>query len=423
MTLGRDIGRNLWRVFSPAAWLWEFSLVSWALLASYFLYGRHGHLDWLGHALGRDFINAWTAGHLIWTGQIADIFDPHRFLGHERALFDRRLPFHFWSYPPPNLFLVAPLGFTGYFTGFALWSAAGVAALVPTARLWAREHWLRVLLVLSPAVPTDIGLGQNGAFTAALLISGLCLMDTRPALAGALLGLLIFKPQIAVVLPVMVLAGRRWRTMGAAATVAAAVLLLSWLVFGTVAWKGFFGPTLTTQAVMLKQGRGPFEWMMPSAYMAARCLKLTARQAALVQIPFSLAAMAAVAFEWVRKDRPLELRAAVTMVAPFVASPQAFNYDLIPVCAAALVLWRRDPIPWLGVGLALLAWATPVLMLALTDPLTWKGMEWARIPFAPVVLAALMVRLTTLRASPGERGQPPTRAASRSIAAHSASNT
>ena len=119
------------RLIGPGAWLWELSLVSWALLASYFVWGREGHLDWTRHALGRDFINAWTAGHLVWSGQVADIFDPRRFLGHERALFDRRLPFHFWSYPPPNLFLVAPLGFTGYFTGLALWSLAGIAALPP----------------------------------------------------------------------------------------------------------------------------------------------------------------------------------------------------------------------------------------------------------------------------------------------------
>jgi hypothetical protein len=379
--------RAVWRIIGPSAWLWELSLIAWAMLASYFVIGREGHLDWTGHALGRDFINYWSAGHMIWAGQIPDIFDPRRFLGHEHALFDPRLPFHFWSYPPPNLFLVAPLGFTSYFVGLALWSLAGLVALAPAVRLWTRHNWLRLLLVLSPAVPTNIGLGQNGAFTAALLIAGLCLIDTRPALAGALLGLLIFKPQIAVLLPVVVLAGRRWRTLWAAAAVVVAVLLLSWLAFGTDAWKGFFGPTLTTQGIMLKQGRGPFMWMMPSAYMAARALKFSAPMAGLIQAPFSLAAIGVVWFEWSRKGRPLELRAATTMIATFVATPQAFNYDLIPACAAALVLWRRDPIAWLGLGLAMLVWATPVVML---------GLDKIHAPVAPLVLTAAMIRLVTL---------------------------
>ena len=79
--------------------------------------------------------------------------------------------------------------------------------------------------------------------------------------------------------------------------------------------------------------------------------------------------------------------AAVTMIATFVASPQAFNYDLIPACAAALVLWRRDPIPWLGLGLAMLVWATPVVML---------GLEHLHAPVAPLVLTAAMIRLATL---------------------------
>ena len=189
-------------------WLWELSLLGWAILASYFTLGRHGHLDWTHHAIGRDFINSWSAGHLILSHQVADIFRPPLFLAHERALFDPRLPFHFWSYPPTNLFLVWPLGFTSYMAGLALWSVAGLVALGVALRVWLRETagfdgWTFALLLLTPAAATNIGLGQNGAFSAALLIGGVALIDRRPVLAGALLGLLIFKPQIAVLL--------RWR--------------------------------------------------------------------------------------------------------------------------------------------------------------------------------------------------------------------
>ena len=240
--LWRWLGRT-WK----ALFLWELSGVAWAILASYFTLGRRGRLDWTHHAIGRDFINSWTAGHLILSGQINDIFQPRLFLAHERALFDSRLPFHFWSYPPPNLFLVLPLGFTPYMAGLALWSVAGLVVLGVGLRAWTRVPWTWALLMLAPAEAVNIGLGQNGAFTAALLIGGLSLIDRRPALAGALLGLLIFKPQIAVLLPVAVLAGRRWKTLWAAAAVVVAVIALSVLAFGMQPWRGFFGPTLTTQ--------------------------------------------------------------------------------------------------------------------------------------------------------------------------------
>ena len=378
----RWLGRTWKELF-----LWELSAVAWAILLSYFTLGRRGHLDWAHHAIGRDFINSWTAGHLILSGQVNDIFQPRLFLGHERALFDPRLPFHFWSYPPPNLFLVWPLAFTPYMAGLALWSLAGLVALGFGLRAWTRDRWTWGLLMVAPAVAANIGLGQNGAFTAALLISGLSLIDRRPGLAGVLLGLLIFKPQIAILLPVAVLAGRRWKAMWAAAATVVAVVALSAVVFGPGAWAGFFGPTLTTQGIMLRQGRGPFQWMMPSAYMSARTFGLHMWSALAVQAPFTLLAVGLVGWAWWRRDKPLELRAAILMMATFVASPQAFNYDLVPAAAAAVVLLRRDRLVPVGLGLAVLVWAAPVAMMAL---------QWVHAPITPLVLAAALVRLAML---------------------------
>jgi hypothetical protein len=397
----------LWRIFGPLTWLWELSFIAWALLASYLLFAK-GHLDWTHHALGRDFINYWTAGHLTLSGQVNDIFQPKLFLAHERQLFDPRLPFHFWSYPPPALFLVAPLGLTGYFTGFALWSLGGVVALYFALRLWPEPGWVRWMILFCPAVPTDIALGQNGAYTAALMIGGLMLMERRPQWAGVQFGLLIFKPQIGVLLPVTVLARRHWKVLAAAAITGLLVLLASLLVFGPDAWRGFFGPTLTTQALMLRQGHGPFRWMMPSAYMAARVLKFSWPASAMIQAPFTLLAMVAVWRVSVRADVSAAWKAAVVMTATFVATPQAFNYDLIPVAAASLLLLRHDRRLWLSLPIVILAWTLPVTMLALQE---------IKAPIAPLVLTALLLRLWMLA------DYRPRRKASRSIASQAVSNT
>jgi hypothetical protein len=397
----------IWRIFGPMTWLWELSFVAWALLASYLLLAK-GHLDWTHHALGRDFINYWTAGHLTLSGQVDDIFQPKLFLAHERQLFDPRLPFHFWSYPPPALFLVAPLGLTSYFTGFALWSLGGMVALYFALRLWPEPGWVRWMILLCPAVPTDIALGQNGAYTAALLIGGLMLMERRPKWAGVLFGLLIFKPQIGVLLPVTVLARRHWKVLAAAAITAGVVLLASALVFGLGAWRGFFGPTLTTQTIMLRQGHGPFRWMMPSAYMAARVLKFSWPDSAIIQAPFTLLAIVAVWRVSVRSDVSAAWKAAVVMTATFVATPQAFNYDLIPVAAASLLLLRHDRRLWLSLPIAILAWTLPVTMLALQE---------IHAPIAPLVLTALLLRLWALA------DYRPKRRLKRSIASQAVSNT
>jgi hypothetical protein len=224
--------------FRGRLWLWEFSALGWLLLLPYIM-SAHGHLDWSGHALGRDFVNYWSAGQMVREGHIAPIFDRDGFLAAEHRLFDPRLPFHFWSYPPVALFLVAPLGWLPYVPALIAWSVAGVVALVPAARGFLPDPREAVLLVACPATAIDIALGQNGALTAALLIGGLALWDTRPRTAGALLGLLIFKPQMALMLPVAVIAERRWITMGVAVAVALGLLLLSVPVFGLDAWRGY----------------------------------------------------------------------------------------------------------------------------------------------------------------------------------------
>ncbi|WP_029586365.1 glycosyltransferase 87 family protein [Bradyrhizobium sp. URHD0069] len=52
--------------------------------------------------------------------------------------------------------------------------------------------------------------GQNSTWTAALFGGGLSPLERRPLLAGGLLGLLIYKPQLGLLIPVA-LAGRHWR--------------------------------------------------------------------------------------------------------------------------------------------------------------------------------------------------------------------
>ena len=279
--------KRLWAFMGGHAWLWEFSAVAWLLLLPYIM-SAHGHLDWSGHALGRDFVNYWTAGHLVLEGHVAAIFDPDTFLAAEHRLFDPALPFHFWSYPPPMLFVVAPLGLTGYIPGLILWSLFGLLVLAPAARslLPERREW--VLLVCAPATAIDVGLGQNGAISAALMMGGLAVWRTRPGWAGGLLGALVFKPQLALLLPIAVIAERRWKTMIVAGCVALGLILLSVAVFGLDAWRGFFGPTLQMQTVMLSQGSGPFQWMMPSTFMAGRVLGMPAVAAMTLQGPVSL---------------------------------------------------------------------------------------------------------------------------------------
>ena len=73
-------------------------------------------------------------------------------------------------------------------------------------------------------------------------------------------------------------------------------------------------------------------------------------------------------------------------MATFVATPQGFNYDMVPVMAAVLVLVERDRRTSTGVLTALI-WVTPLLMM----PLNALG-----VPVTPLLLLAGSLRLSAI---------------------------
>ena len=89
--------------------------------------------------------------------------------------------------------------------------AAGWYAFYRALRLAMPGQGALLLALAAPAVFINAVGGQNSTWTAALFGSGLSLLERRPLLAGGLLGLLIYKPQLGLLIPVALLAGRHWR--------------------------------------------------------------------------------------------------------------------------------------------------------------------------------------------------------------------
>ena len=61
-----------------------------------------------------------------------------------------------------------------------------------------------------------LGHGQTGFLTAALLTGGVLCLERREALAGILFGLLAYKPQFGLLIPLVLVAGGYWRAIAAA---------------------------------------------------------------------------------------------------------------------------------------------------------------------------------------------------------------
>jgi len=99
----------------------------------------------------------------------------------------------------------------------------------------------------------NVGHGQNGFLTAALLGGALVMLDHRPIVAGILFGLLAYKPQFGMMIPLVLAASGRWRPFAAAAATVLILALAATAAFGPHVWQAFLDSTRFTRVVALEQ--------------------------------------------------------------------------------------------------------------------------------------------------------------------------
>src|SRR6516225_1108843 len=208
-------------------------LAFYALAMVGWIAASNGLIDRNGKPIGTDFSNVYAAGTLTWQGRPAEAYEPALQHAAEKAIFDgREVPFFGWHYPPFFFAIAFLVAAVPYAWGLALWLVASCAAYLAFIRAILPRSETLLAASAFPAVFVNIGHGQNGFLTAALLGGALQLLDRRPYLAGVLIGLLTYKPQFGVLIPIALVAGTRWRTIGAAAITTACLLAFSFATLG-----------------------------------------------------------------------------------------------------------------------------------------------------------------------------------------------
>jgi hypothetical protein len=320
-------------------------LVCVGLIIAYaaFLGAAYAQGVWLVDAQGRgiatDFVNVWAAGHLTLDGHPELAYDWVAHKDTEVAAVGQPFEKYFgWHYPPPFLAIAALLALVPHNAAFVLWMAITLPAYAATVRsiVGDRIGWLVALAF--PGVLWNIAVGQNGFLSAALLGSALLFMPGRPLLAGIFLGLLVYKPQFGLLFPLVFAVAGYWRVFASAAAVATAVLLASWLAFGSVAWEAFFASVPLTNALVLDGGLA--DWAkLQSLFGFVRALGGSASQAWAAQIALAVAAALACCALW-RSSRPFELKAAALATGALLATPYLYIYDLAVLAVPIAFLVR-----------------------------------------------------------------------------------
>jgi hypothetical protein len=242
-----------------------------------------------------------------------------------------------------------------------------------------------LLITVAGYVLMNFVVAQNGFLTAAMLLFGFAFMRSRPVLAGIAFGCLTIKPQLGLLIPVLLVFDRNWRVMAWSALFAALLVAVSAAAFGVASWTAYLTETVAYQRSVMTDWYGIFLRMMPTVFASMRTLDFSPSAAAHAQLPVSLLAFLAVLWLLYRERDPLR-RAFVVMCGTFLISPYGFNYDMGALCVCAALLAGQ---PTQGSHrLALL----PIAMVAALPP-ALMNLGRAGIPCGPLILVAGLAAL------------------------------
>ena len=328
------------------------------------------------NAAGADYMVYWSAARAALAGKFGLLADPVAFTDELNRHFHASLigPFKLlpWMYPPHFLLILLPFALLPFTLSYAVFQLVSFAAAVAAACcFWAGPSrrwsvWL-VGLTLAPATSVNVIVGQNGFLTLALLLGGVGLLGRRDFAAGAILGLLIYKPQLAMMVPVALLAAGHWRALAGAAVSASFAVALSAAIFGLAPWWEWLGHTLPGG---LMGGAGDMAWSNEgrlwgfSVWACATVLGAPGWLANCAQLAvIVLAAMSTwIAF---RGQFGRDRRMAVLLTATLIAAPHSSPYDLVLLAAAVLLVYR-DMLDGIAImpppTLLLLPWFAPIVL-------------------------------------------------------------
>ncbi len=180
-----------------------------------------------------DFPQFWAAARTVGT---PDLLDPVR---HGAWELRNAVPQAFFAYPPGTAWLFAPFAWMPLGTAFWVHALAMAAITAAAGALGARVFGLSTRVGLLAAFAwapcmASIAFGQNGPLGLLFLLVAIeGLRRDDELVVGAGVGLLLYKPTLALPMIALLLLRRRWRALGLVAGAGAI-----WLLMGVAATAG-----------------------------------------------------------------------------------------------------------------------------------------------------------------------------------------
>lgn len=271
------------------------------------------------------------------------------------AVLDRVIGCHaawaVWIKPPFYAVFMWPLAQLPFHWALWIWRALGVCALAGFVWLWPGNRYAAAaMLVWSSPVAANFTNGQDVAFLLLFIMAGYRLMERGNLfVAGLVLGLCAAKFHLFLLLPVLLIQKRSWRTLAGIATTGAALAGLSFAAGG---------PHWIVDYVTALRTLGPFYDSGGFAYPNLRCLTHGYSWA------FFLAAAAILLVAWLLiRSESLACGFAAVIMGGLLLAPHSTLCDLTLIAPVAILAVSRG-------GLARYA---GLLLMSPLPSLIWDG--------------------------------------------------
>jgi len=350
-----------------------------------------------GRPLASDFDAFWSGARLALNGNAAGAYDAVALHAMESAT--AQLPigqFFIYLYPPTFLLMSLPLGALPYLAALAIFITAFFATwALCILRLLPAPGWAVLPILAFPVGVLNAVIGQNGYASASCFGAAMILIESRPALAGASLGLLVCKPHLAIAVPLALLAARRWVSLLSCTITALCLAAVSQAVLGTETWQHFLANSANAPRMLDSSEIWP---KLVSVYAGLRLLHGNAGISYSLQVVAGVAALAGVAV--LSRSRPgpvIEIAAAIP--AAMLCTPYVWDYDL--VCLSLPMAWLTS----CGLREGWRDWEKTLLAaLYITTPVARFLGSGARVQVMPLLVAALLGLIVSRGLTAGRAG-------------------
>lgn len=351
--------------------------------------------DQFGQLIGTDFVAFYTAGRIVASGEGSELYSLD--LAHEIQLEIYQTEtenFNPYLNPPFYALLFVPFSKLPYAQAAVLWMGMNLGLLWLSIRLLDPEsHWRKFWLILTwlPAWAA-ITFGQN-AFLSVFILSLVYILwkNKHHFLAGMVLGLLLYKPQLVIGVGFLWLVDiqHRWKNL--------AGMIVTGVILGTISVIIFPQATLSyfDYALHINANLMTFEaFPIWNAHgVQTFFITLLPGNEAIAQVFYAVCAVLGmiVFVNFLRHQQELPLQYAGAICLTLWITPYVMVYDWSILVIAAILLWQARPQqhPAWEVLYAIM-WVVMFISSALTA-IQWRFLGIAlqiSVPMLALVLAA-----------------------------------